>query len=159
MNTLILYDSTFGHTGQIALIIAGRLGDYGTVKLFRIHEAGIPHMENMDMVILGCPTFAQGPSEAMQTFLERLPQGIFQQRSAATFDTCYDVLAQPFDQASFHLARKVQQKGAILLLPPKSFFVIDREVALEEQDVRDATHWAEQIAQTFEAQKATVKSA
>ena len=56
MNTLILYDSTFGHTGHIALTIAGRLGDYGTVKLFRIHEAGPPRMENVDLVMIGCPT-------------------------------------------------------------------------------------------------------
>jgi len=40
MNTLIIYDSTFGNTEQLARAMANRLGDYGMVILFRVPEAG-----------------------------------------------------------------------------------------------------------------------
>ena len=154
MNTFILYDSTFGRTGQLALIIAGRLGDYGTVKLFRIHEAGLPHLQNVDVLIIGCPTFQAGLSEGMHAFLERFPSGAFQNLAVATFDTCHHAAVQPPDSASHYLARRLQQEGATLLIPPCSFFVGQKEHQLNEQDIRGATHWAESIHEAFEAQRA-----
>src|SRR5258708_30274308 len=78
-------------------------------------------------------------SGAREAFREQLPPGTFQQRGAAAFDIRYDLPVQTAALASSHIARKLQQDGATLLVPPKSFFVLEQERPLEEKEVRDAT--------------------
>ncbi len=53
MNTLIIYDSTFGNTEQLARAMANRLGDYGMVILFRVPEAGALEIKDADVLIDG----------------------------------------------------------------------------------------------------------
>lgn len=153
MNTMILYDSISGRTGRLALIIASRLGDYGTVKLFRIYMKSFPRLENIDVLIIGCPTSQQGLSASMQAFLERLPAGALQHIAVATFDTCHHLNVDPSNLASHHLARRLQQKGAALLVPPYSFFLAGEDHLIDERDVSNASHWSESIHEAFKSYK------
>lgn len=159
MNTLIFYDSAFCNTGELARAIAGRLGDYGRVELFRIHEVGhVPQMHDIDVVIIGGPTHRHGLSLALQVFLKGIPRGTFRGMRAAAFDTRYRMPVWKSRSAAPKIARRLKQEGATLLAPPRSFVVMKKEGPIEEKEVRDAIHWAEQLFQTFEAQKAAVRS-
>lgn len=160
MNTLILYDSNFGNTGELARAIASRLGDYGTVQLFRIHEdSRLPQIHDVDVVIVGGPTHQHGISMTLREFLKRVPRGTFRGLRAATFDTRYRMPAWKSGSAAPKIARRLKQDGAILLVPPRSFFVTRKEGPVEEKEVRDAIHWAEQLVQTFVTQKELAQSA
>ncbi len=53
MNTLIIYDSTFGNTEQLARTMANRLGDYGMVILFRVPESDALEIKDADVLIDG----------------------------------------------------------------------------------------------------------
>ena len=74
MNTLIIYDSTFGNTAQITQAMADRLGEHGTVRIALTDEAGLSEMKEIDLLIVGGPTQRHGLSPAIQALLERFPR-------------------------------------------------------------------------------------
>lgn len=91
MKTLMIYDSRFGNTEQIARAIADVLDKHGPVRVVAAKEAGPLDLHAVDLLVLGCPTEHQGLTPAMQTLLERIPGGVLHGRAVATFDTRYRV--------------------------------------------------------------------
>jgi flavodoxin len=159
MNTLILYDSTYGNTAELARVLAGRLGDYGTVRLFRIHElSSLPRVQDVDVLIIGGPTHRHGLSSTLRAFLHRLRPGTLKNTWMTTFDTRYHTPAWQSGSAAPQIARRLKRGSASLLIPPKSFFVTEKAGPLEEGEVREAVHWAEGIYEAFEAQKKNGKT-
>lgn len=150
MNTLIVYDSTFGNTGQIARAIAGALGEYGTVRLSHLPESGSLNTRGIDVLIIGGPTQNHGLSPALRHFFERVRRGTFSGLAAAAFDTRYRMPVWKSGSAATSIARKAKRAGASLLVAPESFFVSGRKGPLEEGEVRHAREWAVQIARQCE---------
>ena len=153
MNTLIIYDSTFGNTAQIAQAMAERLGEYGTVRTASANEAGLAEMKEIDLLIVGGPTQRHGVSPAMRTLLERLPRRSLRGVSAAAFDTRYHMAAWKSGSAAQRIASRLKRTGASLIMPPESFFVALREGPLEEGELERAARWAEEIFKRFETSK------
>jgi len=56
MNSLMIYDSAFGNTAQIAQAMAAKLGEHGTVRTALAGEAGLPEMKDIDLLVVGGPT-------------------------------------------------------------------------------------------------------
>lgn len=150
MNTLIVYDSTYGNTGEIARTLASTLGEYGTVRLVRLSETGSMNTQEVDVLIIGGPTHNRGLSPALRQLFARIPHGTLGGLCAAAFDTRYHLPAWKSGSAATHIARKVKRSGASLLVPPESFFVSGREGPLEDAELKHARAWAVQVAQRFE---------
>lgn len=157
MNTLIIYDSTFGNTAQIALAMANRLGEHGTVRTALANEAGLTEMKEIDLLIVGGPTQRHGVSPAMRTLLERLPRRSLRGVSAAAFDTRYHMAAWKSGSAAQRIASRLKRTGASLIMPPESFFVALREGPLEEGELERAARWAEGIFEQVETRKSVQK--
>lgn len=151
MNTLIMYDSTFGNTEHLARVMADRLAEYGIVTLFRVPEDGEFDEHDADVLIVGGPTQRHGTSPTMHAFLEGLPHHIFRGRKVAAFDTRYDISAWKSGSAAHSIASRLKRAGASLLVPPESFFVAEREGPVAAGERERAEQWAEQIFATFEA--------
>jgi flavodoxin I len=150
MNTLVVYDSTFGNTGQIARTIASALGEYGMVRLLRISDAHSLDTHDVDVLIVGGPTQRHGLSPTLRGLFERVPREAFSGLSAVAFDTRYPMLTWKSGSAAGRIASKMKRAGASLLLSPESFFVSGREGPLEEGELKHAREWAGQIARQFE---------
>ena len=157
MNTLIIYDSTFGNTEQLARAMADRLGEYGIVILFRVPETGALEIKDADVLIMGGPTQRHGTSPAMRAFLERTPRRTLHGLGAAVFDTRYHMSAWKSGSAAPRIASRLKRAGASLIVPPESFFVAEREGPLEEGELERAVQWAEQIFEQFEASRSVQK--
>jgi flavodoxin len=71
MKTLIIYDSQYGNTEQIAKAIGG--GIKGEVKLVRAGDADPTEIPGAGLLIIGSPTQGGRATEAMTDFLEKLP--------------------------------------------------------------------------------------
>jgi len=153
MNTLIIYDSTFGNTAQVAQAIADKLGEHGTVRIALADEAGLSEMEEIDLLIVGGPTQRHGLSPAIQALFERLPRRTLRGAGAAAFDTRYHMAAWKSGSAAHRIASKLKRTGASLLVEPESFFVAEREGPLEEGELERATLWAEGVFEQFEASR------
>lgn len=151
MNTLIMYDSTFGNTEQIARAIADTLREHGTVRLFRASKAGSLDLKEADLLVIGGPTQRHGLSPALRAFLERLPRRTLRGLSAATFDTRYHMSAWKSGSAAPRIASRLKRTGASLVVPPESFFVAEREGPLEEGELERAGRWALEVYEQCEA--------
>ncbi len=153
MNTLIIYDSTFGNTAQVAQAMADKLGEHGTVRIALADEAGLSEMKEIDLLIVGGPTQRHGLSPAIQALLERLPRRTLHGAGAAAFDTRYHMAAWKSGSAAHRIASKLKRTGASLLVEPESFFVTEREGPLEEGELERAARWAEGVFEQFEASR------
>ncbi len=153
MNTLIIYDSTFGNTAQLAQAMADRLGEHATVRTALADEAGLTELKDIDLLIVGGPTQRHGVSPAMRDLLERLPRRTLRGVGAAAFDTRYHMAAWKSGSAASRIASKIKRTGASLLIAPESFFVAEREGPLEEGELERASRWAEEVFKQFETSR------
>jgi len=150
MNTLIIYDSAFGNTQQIAGAITNALQTYGTVRCLKVSEVHALDTQGVDLLILGCPTQLHGLAPAMRALVEHILERSLEGLAAAAFDTRYRMSRLLSGSASTVLANRLEKAGANLLLPAKSFFVADREGPLEEGELERAERWTRQIIERFE---------
>ncbi len=153
MNTLIMYDSTFGNTEHLARVMADRLAEYGTVRLSRVPTTGEFNVQDTDVLVVGGPTQRHGTSPAMRAFLKGLPRRTLGGLIAAAFDTRYHMSAWKSGSAAHSIASRLKWAGASLVVPPESFFVAEREGPLEAGEHERAEQWAEQIFAMFEARR------
>lgn len=151
MNTLIIYDSTFGNTAQLARAMADTLGKHGTARVVQADRASLLEMKEVDLLLVGGPTQRHGMSPAMRAVLESLPRRSLHGVNAVAFDTRYHMSAWKSGSAASRIDSKLKRAGASLIMAPESFFVAEREGPLEEGELERAAHWAEEIFRQFEA--------
>lgn len=73
MNTVVVYDSQFGNTEQLAQTIAETLREWGQVRTVRVEHAHPLGLQGVDLLILGCPTQQWRPTRAMHFFARMHP--------------------------------------------------------------------------------------
>ncbi|VVB59628.1 Flavodoxin [uncultured archaeon] len=146
MKALVVYDSQYGNTEQVAKIIASSLDKYGlkTVKVIHVSKAKAPELKGVKVLVVGSPTQRWAPTEAMQAFLENLPdlEGV----SATAFDTRFKGPWFLTGSAARTIIKKLEQKGAYILEPPHSFFVKAVEGPLDQWEIPHIESWAAVIA-------------
>jgi flavodoxin len=157
MNSLIIYDSTFGNTAQLAQVMADKLGEYGAVRIASADEAGLTEVEGIDLLLVGGPTQRHGLSPTMKTLLEGFSHRTLKGIYAGAFDTRYHMSAWKSGSGAHAIASKLKRAGASLTVEPESFFVTEREGPLEEGELERAAAWAEGIYQRFEAGRSIEK--
>jgi flavodoxin len=153
MNTLIIYDSNFGNTAQLAQTMADKQGEHGTARIASANEADLTEVKEIDLLLVGGPTQRHGLSPSMKTLLEGFPRRTLQRIHAGAFDTRYHMSAWKSGSAAHGIASKLKRAGASLIVEPESFFVAEREGPLEEGELERAAIWAEEIYQKFEADR------
>ena len=153
MNTLVIYDSTYGSTEEIAQAITDSLAQRCSVRLLRVNKVQPSDLKGVDLLVLGCPTLKRKPTAAVQAFLDcvsRRPlKGVF----AAVFDTRDRKLRLLAGSAASGVAKHLRKTGVHVLVAPQSFFVTAREGPLGEDELERATAWAHEILETLPAQR------
>ena len=123
MKSLVIYDSVYGNTLELAKAIGSALAGDASVK--QVNEVNPSDVTSVDLLIIGSPTQAGKPTEAMQSFLKRLPDlaGI----KVAAFDSRMSMwLARVLGYAAKRIADALKQHGGRLVAPPEGFFVEGR---------------------------------
>ena len=157
MNTLIIYDSEFGNTEQIARKIAETLQTHGTVQLILANQVETVSLQGVDLLIAGCPTQRHSFSPAMRALLEDTPRGAMDNIAGAAFDTRYHMAHLISGSAARLIAKRLERAGAEVLVEPESFFVVEREGPLEDGELERAGQWAATVFEKFEASRAARK--
>jgi flavodoxin len=156
MQTVLIYDSQFGNTEQIARAIAVGLGEYGAVEVVAAWEALARTPGPADLLLVGGPTQRHGMSQTLRAFLDRLPRGSLATTKAATFDTRYHMAALLSGSAAGQAAGQLRRTGCRLVAAPESFFVErDRppgneqrrhgQERLEPGELARATEWGRSL--------------
>jgi flavodoxin I len=155
MKTLIVYDSEFGNTEQVAQAIGKALGEEASV----VHADGVDadRLNEYELVIVGSPTQAGRPTPLTKGFLNRIPDGSLKGVNVTGFDTRIDSQTQGFvlrvfmgllGYAAGRIARNLESKGGKLITQPHGFLVEGKEGPLRDGELERAGAWAFTIANT-----------
>jgi flavodoxin len=154
MNALVIYESQFGNTEQIARAIAQALGRHGPVRLEPVGKAAHAAPEGVDLLVLGSPTQFHEATPEMLAWLDQVQPQALDGLAIAVFDTRYHVARLISGSAAHAIGKEVQKRGGRLIAPPESFFVTDRYGPLEAGEIERADAWANALLAALGAQTA-----
>jgi flavodoxin len=173
MKAVVIYESMYGNTHQIANAIGEGLRSAADVVVVPVGEADAELVKSADVVIVGGPTHAHGMSHAgtrkgaveaaakpgsdlvldedaddpgLREWFASLDQVL---TNAAAFDTRFDLPAAITGRASKGIARKLRHHGATMIAEPESFFV-KKDNHLEPDQEQRAREWGAQLARSLE---------
>ena len=146
MRTLVVYDSKFGNTEQLARGIARRLEALGPVEVRAVGAAYPQLADRVDLLVLGGPTEGHGMSSHMRAFTDTLAASSLSGTRVAVFDTRFRMPTVLTGSAAKRIARRLRRVGVPLVAPPESFFVTRKgEPRLEEGERERAETWADAV--------------
>lgn len=158
MGALVVYESMFGNTKEIACAIAEGIG--GHTRVTSIDFLTEDALSDVDLLIVGGPTHAHGMSRpqtregahqqgaptAETGVRERLPAlGKQIMRGAAAFDTRIDKPRLITGAASHGIERTLRHLGYRIIAPSESFLVDGTKGPLLPGELERARAWGERL--------------
>jgi Flavodoxin len=170
MRALIVFESMYGNTHEIAEQIGKGLAHHGDTLVVPVHDATPDVVSSADLLVVGGPTHAHGmtsrstriaareaaekPGSELVMDPEAAGQGLrdwfsvlgeVDAKPAAAFDTRVDVAAILSGRASHGITRRLRARGFKLVAKPQSFLV-DKHNRLLEGEANRAFEWGTKLA-------------
>jgi flavodoxin len=155
MKMLVVYDSVFGNTEQIARAIGNGLGGAEDVGIVRAGDVRPEQLTGLKLLVVGSPTRGFRPTGAVKQVISSIPRGGFEGVKVAAFDTgialsdiessALRFFVRLFGYAAKPISEKLRKKGGELIIAPEGFFVKDVEGPLKEGELERAAAWAKKI--------------
>lgn len=142
MNTLIIYDSSYGNTERVAHAVAEVLSEHGETRVVSATEIDALSKEGLDLLVVGAPTQRHGLPSLVRDLLEATPRGALRGLRTLAFDTRYHHAKLVTGSAAKEIGKLLRGLGCRLLAPPESFFVIGAGGPLEPGEEERARAWA-----------------
>jgi flavodoxin len=152
MKALIIYDSEYGNTEQIAQAIVAALGSLAEIETIRVSNVKPEQLAGLDLLIVGAPTQRFRTTPAMMDFLKSIPANGLKGVRVAAFDTrlslddiessTFRFIVKTGGFAAKPIADRLKKCGGDLILPPEGFLVKDMEGPLLEGELERAAEWA-----------------
>ncbi len=136
MKHVIIYDSNYGNTKQVADHMAASLGNTTSVH---VDEAGGMDWKDTELLIAGSPVNAWSPTAKMKKFLNGLDPERLKGVWVAAFDTRMKTLLS--GNAAKKMARSLEQSGGHLIAPPIGFYVEKTEGPLMKDQMEKVDQW------------------
>lgn len=145
MKTLVVYDSVFGFTEEIAKAIGS--GIAGDVKVIRFTEIKPGDIESADLLVIGSPTQGGRMLKPLQTWLDNLLETTVKGKKIAVFDTRVPAgWVKIFSFAGPRMAAVLKKKGASLIGEPQAFFVKAAKGPFVDGEEARAKAWGTRIS-------------
>jgi len=158
MKTLVVYDSFFGNTEQIARAVGNALSSQTDVETLKVDKVTPEQFTGLELLIVGSPTRAFRPTPAIAKLLRSIPEHGLEGVRVAAFDTrvslsdinsrILPVVIKLFGYAAKPIADRLKKKDGELVTPPGGFLVDGSEGPLKEGEIQRAADWAKQIGTT-----------
>ncbi|MEO6086863.1 MAG: flavodoxin domain-containing protein [Umezawaea sp.] len=168
---LVVYESMFGNTREIANAVAEGLADAGAVDVVEVSKAPTTLSEDVDLLVVGAPTHAFGlsrpstrKSAADQAVGEIVSTGIGVREwldelrplgkpaVVSAFDTRIKIALMPGSAARRALGT-LRRLGFPMLLRSESFYVTGTPGPLKDGEVDRAKRWGAKLAGTHSARQ------
>jgi flavodoxin I len=149
MTALVIYDSGYGNTAQIAEDIASAIP--GGAEVHSMKDVDARNLPAFDLLVVGSPTQGGRPTAPLQAWLDQLPHNALENRKCATFDTRLSIADQGFALktllrvigfAAPRIAKSLAAKRGIMIAEPEGFVVEGREGPLRSGERDRAARWA-----------------
>ena len=163
MGAIVVYESMFGNTEEVARAVAAGLGEHLATQLVRV-DSRVPALDaGVDLLVLGGPTHAfsmsrpqtrddavrQGatPGVADRGIREFLGDSRLQtwHDAVATFDTRVAKVRHLPGSAARRAAAAVRRRGHPLIADPESFYVADVHGPLLPGELERARQWGRDL--------------
>jgi hypothetical protein len=159
IRALVVYESMFGNTQEVAEAIAAGLAEQAQVELMEVGSAPTSTGDDLDLLVVGGPTHAHGMSgrgtrrEAMDHAVLPVVSGRIGLREwfealrsrpdvlAAAFDTRFDKPRWLTGSAAHVAATRLRQHGYRLITAPRSFFIMGMSGPLAAGELDRARRW------------------
>jgi flavodoxin I len=145
MKALVMYDTKFGNTERIARVTAGALNRGEPVTVVQASQTSERELAGIDLLVVGGPTHAHGLSAALRTFLDHLSPEAVRDVATATFDTRLHWPQFLSGSAAVESAKRLEAKGAWIMVPPESFLISGRKGLLIRGELERAQAWADEV--------------
>jgi flavodoxin len=156
MKALVIYDSAFGNTAQIAQVIGDALSPQGEVGVHRVDTVRPEQVAEIDLLVVGSPTQGFRATAAINKFLKEVAKRGLSGVRVAAFDTRLSTgdISSPFlrtvielgGYAAKRIAKQLKRSGGELVAPPEGFLVGGKEGPLRAGECERAAIWAKGIA-------------
>ena len=129
MKAIVIYDTKFGNTEQVAKGIAKVL----MAEVIKVSEVNPAQLKAYDIFAFGSPTHAWNMSSGMKAVFKKLKEESFKGKKAAAFDTKYN--SRFAGSAAKKIQGKLKKLDFDIAMKPVSFFVIGREGPLADGEM------------------------
>jgi len=155
MNSLIIYDSQYGNTKEIANAIYKSVISSNKVKILRVDEVNLTDLEKIKLLIVGSPTQGGRPTQNLQMFLDEIPENSLKDVNIATFDTRFleesqnfalKLLMKTIGYAAPKIADILKNKGGKLICSPQGFIVLKKKGPLAKGELEKAEAWVNKFS-------------
>ena len=165
MKALVVYESIYGNTKQVAEAIGKALGEQYKVTVTEVGEAKYEALSEIDLLVVGGPTHLMGMSrrssrdsarEAMKEqelvskgvgvreWLDGLPKAA--NVNAAAFDTrAHKIWLVPMGAAAKGIASRLAARGYKLVAEPEGFYIKHSEGPLDDGELDRAIQWGRSL--------------
>jgi flavodoxin I len=146
MKVLVVYDSFFGNTEQVARAIAASLDPATEVSVVKVSDVRLAQVAGLSHLIVGSPTRGFRPTPAIVEFVKSIPAGGLNGVKVAAFDTSIPKKDMPFfirlgGYAAKPISEALKEKGGELVLPPEAFYVKGERGPLKDGELQRAGAW------------------
>ena len=151
MKAIVVYDSIFGNTEQVAREIGTVLEARGSVEIARVTAVKEDQLSGLELLVVGSPTRGFRPTDGVTAFLKALPEGSLDGVKVAAFDTriaMEDVksrilrfLVKIGGYAASAIAKRLEAAGGRLVVPPQGFAVTGTEGPMKQGELERAADW------------------
>ncbi len=169
MRAVVVYESMYGNTHQVAEAIGAGLGPAFDVSVVPVSEASPAVLADVGLVVVGGPTHVHGmsraatrkaaveaanePASPLKVEPDALGPGLREwfdslghyPAKAAAFDTRLHAPAALTGRASKGVARALRAHGFDVIAEPESFLVTKQD-RLDPQETTRARDWAAKLA-------------
>jgi flavodoxin len=155
VKALVIYDSVFGNTEQVARAIGAALGSSPEVEVFKVDAVKPEQLEGLESLFVGSPTRGFRATPALMEFLAALPDDCLKGVKAAAFDTripmetiknrFFRFIVSRGGYADKPISIELIRLGAQQPVPTAGFFVLESEGPLQEGELERAALWAQNI--------------
>jgi flavodoxin len=163
MKALVVYESMFGNTEEIASAIATGLRRFADVEVYDVNEIPASASHGVDLIVAGGPTHAfsmtrpttredavrQGASHGSITLgLREWLEGLDKSSHAqliATFDTRVGKVRHLPGSAAKSAGKVLRHLGYSAAVKPESFYVADTAGPLLDGELQRAEAWGEHL--------------
>ncbi|NWJ44906.1 MAG: flavodoxin family protein [Chloroflexi bacterium] len=149
MKALVIYDSKYGNTKQIAESVA-KVIDGESVN---VTDFNPEMLVGIDVVVVGSPINGWGPSPLTQALLTKLEAIKLKDKCVAAFDTGYR--SKFSGNAAAKIMKRLISAGGKQLIPTRKFVVEHSEGPLGSDEIANANLWAIELKTQYERLVAT----
>ena len=141
MRALVIYDTVYGNTKQIAEAIASSLNN--KAELISVYDLQADSLKDIELLIVGSPINGWQPTSKINEFLASLQPEQLKGVKAASFDTRVNIFFH--GDAAQKIAKKLGAAGAQIISEPGLFYVQGKEGPLRENEIEKAKNWTKSL--------------